>query len=73
LPKRNREFWTKKFGANKKRDRIAVSRLREMNFAVVTIWECEVVRIAALAGRLSRVFVEHASKGLERHVPTAHR
>ena len=41
IPRNNREFWLAKFSANQQRDSIALSKLRNMGFHVITIWECE--------------------------------
>lgn len=41
LPKSNRDFWKDKFEKNIARDLKANDNLREMNWKVLTIWECE--------------------------------
>lgn len=41
IPKRNRAFWLAKFDANIARDRLALSRLAEVGYTTVVIWECE--------------------------------
>lgn len=41
VPKRNREFWVKKFSANKKRDLKKIQRLEQLGYSVLVIWECE--------------------------------
>lgn len=55
IPKSNAEFWRDKFAANRARDAKAVRALRAMGFRVATIWECEVAKPDALAGRLSKI------------------
>lgn len=41
LPKKNREYWTKKIDANMKRDKKHVEELKMAGWSVLTIWECE--------------------------------
>ena len=55
-PVTNRGFWRKKIKRNRKGDRIAINKLGEANWRVMTIWEC------AMRGRLR----QDRSKMLER-------
>lgn len=41
LPKKNRDYWTKKIGSNKHRDKNNTEKLIEAGWSVLTIWECE--------------------------------
>ena len=41
LPRRNREWWARKFEKNRERDRLKEHRLREQGFRVLVIWECQ--------------------------------
>lgn len=41
LPKTNRDYWKNKFETNIARDLKAFDRLKEMNWKMITIWECE--------------------------------
>jgi DNA mismatch endonuclease (patch repair protein) len=41
LPKKNREYWTKKISTNMKRDKNQVEELNKAGWSVLTIWECE--------------------------------
>ena len=41
LPKIHKEFWRKKFLANKKRDKEKIILLRKMGWRVFTVWECK--------------------------------
>lgn len=41
-PKRNRNFWLRKFQQNTARDRRVVAELRANGWAVLTLWECEI-------------------------------
>lgn len=52
IPKSNREFWTEKFAANRRRDAARIRTLRAAGFRVLVIWECEV---ESCAPRLERV------------------
>lgn len=40
VPKRNREFWERKFRDNRKRDAAKVRALRARGFRVILVWEC---------------------------------
>lgn len=40
-PKTNKEYWSAKIEANKKRDIENGIKLRQMGWTVITIWECE--------------------------------
>lgn len=46
VPKRNREFWVAKLAANRTRDAEKVSALETMGLQVVTVWQCELPRVA---------------------------
>jgi len=41
-PKTNTEFWMKKFRENVKRDAAKTAQLRDMDWKVLTVWECEI-------------------------------
>jgi DNA mismatch endonuclease, patch repair protein len=41
-PKSRRQFWLRKFKANRKRDLIVSRSLRQLGWHVVVIWECEI-------------------------------
>jgi DNA mismatch endonuclease, patch repair protein len=43
-PKSNRAFWQRKFFANKKRDLLVTSTLRQAGWRVLRIWEHELAR-----------------------------
>lgn len=55
VPKRNREFWTNKFAANRRRDARAIRELRRKGYAVVLVWECEVADGEAMLAKLARL------------------
>jgi DNA mismatch endonuclease, patch repair protein len=46
LPKNNREFWIKKFGRNRARDKRKTRVLRAEGWKVFEFWECEITRMA---------------------------
>jgi len=41
VPKSNVRFWVEKFHANRRRDAVAIRRLRTMGYKVAILWECE--------------------------------
>src|SRR5882724_1435559 len=48
LPKSRIEFWRTKMGRNMQRDQANYSRLAEMGWRVVILWECELGRPAKI-------------------------
>jgi DNA mismatch endonuclease (patch repair protein) len=42
LPKSNREFWIKKFGRNRARDKRKAKALKAEGWKVFQVWECEI-------------------------------
>lgn len=63
-PKRNREFWTDKFVANRKRDAAKARALRKLGFGVLIVWECESER-SDLFVRLRRQLSHKSRKRAE--------
>ena len=51
-PKTRREFWEDKFAANRKRDAVAVSSLKQASWEVAIVWECETEDGGELKDRL---------------------
>lgn len=41
IPKTNTEFWTNKIERNRERDKKDISKLKEMGWHTVIIWECQ--------------------------------
>ncbi len=39
--KANADFWLEKIAANRRRDEVTASRLRELGWKVLVLWECE--------------------------------
>lgn len=53
-PKSNKTFWQKKFAANVERHKIVARQLRQDNWSVITVWECEIRDTKKLARKLRR-------------------
>ena len=51
-PKTHEEFWRTKFISNVARDRNARRELKRMDWAVLTVWQCELKRTDKLTKRL---------------------
>ena len=51
-PKRNKEFWSRKFADNRARDARKVVALRRLGFKVAIVWQCETENRDALRLRL---------------------
>ncbi len=62
VPKRNRQFWSDKLAANRRRDARVVRALRSTGWRVQTIWACRIVHgnTIALLARLAN-FVAHST------------
>lgn len=45
VPATRREFWVAKLEGNKKRDGLALARLRKLGWATLTVWECQTRRV----------------------------
>jgi DNA mismatch endonuclease (patch repair protein) len=52
-PKTNSEFWESKFAANVARDRHVRRELRKMDWATLTVWQCELKKPGKLTERLN--------------------
>lgn len=61
IPKSNAEFWREKLVANRLRDARAIRELREREFTVILVWECELREPQAVADRLARVLTTDAT------------
>ncbi len=51
-PKRNQEFWLRKFRENRRRDARKVRDLRRLGFRVAIVWQCETRNRDSLFRRL---------------------
>lgn len=58
LPKSNREYWRKKLERNSERDASNLARLKAMQYAVLTLWECQ----KDLESRLEKFFSTEVSR-----------
>lgn len=52
IPQTRADYWLAKFRRNRERDRIVESRLGELGWEVLVIWECEVGNVSAVRQRL---------------------
>jgi DNA mismatch endonuclease, patch repair protein len=52
-PKTRKEFWQAKFASNVARDRSAARKLKRMEWAVLTVWACELKKPDKLTERLN--------------------
>jgi DNA mismatch endonuclease (patch repair protein) len=43
-PKTNKDFWNKKLSGNVERDKKNIKMLIELNWRVLVIWECEIIK-----------------------------
>ncbi len=53
LPKSNLDYWLPKLNRNKARDEVNISKLKEMGWNVIVLWECEIKNEKALQKRLT--------------------
>lgn len=53
-PRTRAEFWSEKFERNVERDRQAESRLADMGWRSLVVWECEIREPETLTSRLRR-------------------
>ena len=53
LPKSRLDYWKPKLEANRRRDLKAVAALHKLGWASLTVWECEIKDLSALAGRIT--------------------
>ena len=44
MPKSNKEFWRKKFDGNVTRDRRVQEELKQLQWRVMVLWECEIMK-----------------------------
>lgn len=52
-PKSNRDYWLPKLQRNQQRDAIDQSRLRDLGWEILVIWECELTNRDALGKRIT--------------------
>lgn len=56
MPTTNAEFWRKKLGDNVRRDDEQITRLRDLGWRVLVIWECETERQDLFLQKLEEFF-----------------
>lgn len=52
IPKSRLEYWKPKLERNKQRDRSNETRLQELDWKFLVVWECEVADLSALAVKI---------------------
>ena len=52
IPKTRQEFWRAKFKSNVERDKKVKKQLKEKNWRILVIWECELSNIESIIKRL---------------------
>ncbi|HFE9266115.1 very short patch repair endonuclease [Raoultella ornithinolytica] len=58
IPKSNQEYWSAKLGKNRTRDSLNLSKLHEMGWRVLVVWECELKETDILLGKLKSFLEE---------------
>lgn len=56
-PQNNKEFWETKLSGNKKRDAENISKLKQLGWRVLVVWECELKK-QFWTERLNKLFTE---------------
>lgn len=64
VPKRNREFWERKFAENRRRDARVLRALRSLGLRALVLWECDVEERTDSAAERLRRFLEDVDKKL---------
>lgn len=57
-PQSNRDYWLPKIQRNRNRDMQNLDHLMELNWSVLTVWECELRHSETLAARLTAFLVD---------------
>lgn len=58
MPKSNQKYWSAKLKKNKVRDSLHLSKLREMGWRALVVWECELKETDILLERLKTFLKE---------------
>lgn len=66
VPAANREFWTRKFRDNRRRDARKLRELRRLGMRVGIVWQCQVRDPPTLEARLARFFGRAERKSVRR-------
>lgn len=54
LPTSKPEYWRPKLERNRQRDKTNLTRLKELGWDVLVVWECEIARRKGVIGRLKK-------------------
>jgi DNA mismatch endonuclease, patch repair protein len=68
IPKTNSQFWTKKFEANRKRDKRKSLDLKRRGFKVLTLWQCELNDTKEIEAKLFRFLSERPQKNVNEYI-----
>ncbi|HAW5562057.1 TPA: DNA mismatch endonuclease Vsr [Salmonella enterica] len=60
MPKSNQEYWFAKLERNKSRDSMSLSKLHEMGWRTLVVWECELKETDTLLEKLKAFLIEDA-------------
>ncbi|EBJ0775402.1 very short patch repair endonuclease [Salmonella enterica] len=60
MPKSNQEYWFAKLERNKSRDSMRLSKLHEMGWRTLVVWECELKETDILLEKLKAFLIEDA-------------
>lgn len=55
LPSSNIQFWKDKISQNQSRDEDVIQKLRELNWRIIVIWQCEIQNNSSREARLSQL------------------
>lgn len=57
MPRTNIDYWERKLGGNRRRDRRVRGELRAMGWRTAVIWECKLSNTASVARRLLKLAI----------------
>ncbi len=61
MPDTNIEFWMRKIGSNVERDNNNITKLKEMGWNVIVIWQCEIKNLKPRNIRFEKLLTELTS------------
>lgn len=61
IPKRNRDFWKKKFSDNRQRDKQKIEQLKKLGYSTLIIWKCELENENELKRKIHNFLTRHES------------
>lgn len=59
VPKQNASYWIEKISRNKARDQTNLAKLTELGWRSLVIWECELLNLAIVKGKLAKFLDGH--------------